>query len=111
MRKEKKVKEKKDSKEKKKNKDSELTDTLFHGMMEGFVVDMVMNAAVPVPGLAATALNKAKNIKRTAKVMSKGAAKEGIEMLDGEKAKGDPAEELSEDIALEVLSRVGGRGG
>lgn len=101
----------KEKKKIEKNKNSELTDTLVRGMVEGVAVDMLMNAVIPGAGLAVSGLNKAKNMKKAAKVMGKGAVKKEIDVLDGDSQERNPAEELSENFAIEVLSSVGGRGG
>ena len=96
---------------KKENTSSELKERLTRGVIESLAVDALVNAVVPGAGIALNSLNKVSTMKRTAKVMGKGAAKEGIEMLDeGDKNQEEnPAQNLTEDIALEVLTRIGGQ--
>ena len=95
--------------QKKENKPSELKERLTQGMIESLVVGGLVNAVVPGAGIALNSLNKVSTMKKAAKVMGKGAAKEGVEMLDGEDPERNPAEELSEDVALEVLSHISGQ--
>ena len=77
----------------------------MQGSIEGLAVEVAMNAVIPGSGLPVQGLKHGKNLKKVAKVAGKGAAKEGVKMLDEEENE-NPAEELSEDIALEVLSRT-----
>ena len=79
--------------------------------MEGLAIQVAVNTVMPGTGIAMGGLKSAKNIKKVGKVMGKSAAKEGVKMLDDEeREKQTPAEDLSEDIALEMLTRIGGRG-
>ncbi len=88
---------------------SEILQRLAQASIEGLAIEVAMNAIIPGGGIALQGLNQGKNLKKAAKVMGKSAGKEGIKMLDEEENE-NPAEELSEDIALEMLTRVGGRG-
>ncbi len=87
---------------------SEILQRLAQASVEGLAIEVAMNAIIPGGGVALQGLNQGKNIKKAAKVMGKSAGKEGIKMLDEEENE-SPVEELSEDIALEMLTRVGGR--
>ena len=99
-----KVKEKKEQK-------SDVLQRLAQASVEGLAIQVAVNTVMPGAGIAMSGLKSAKNIKRVGKVMGKSAAKEGVKMLDDEeREKQTPAEDLSEDIALEMLTRVGGRG-
>ena len=106
-----KTEEKKKTEETKKgkNKDSELTDTLVRGMVEGVGESMLANAFIPGAGLAVSSLNQANGMKKVAKSMGTGVVKKEIDKLDGDPQERNPAEELSSDIAMEVLGRIGGQ--
>lgn len=88
---------------------SDVLQRLAQASVEGLAIEVAMNTIVPGSGVAVHGLNQGKNIKKAVKIMGKSAGKEGVKMLDDEKNE-NPAEELSEDIALEMLTRVGGRG-
>lgn len=88
---------------------SDVLQRLAQASVEGLVIEVAMNTIVPGSGLAVHGLSQGKNIKKAAKIMGKSAGKEGVKILDGEENE-NPAEDLSEDIALEMLTRVGGRG-
>ena len=87
---------------------SEILQRLAQASVEGLAIEVAMSAIIPGGGVALQGLNQGKNIQKAAKVMAKSAGKEGIKMLDEEENE-SPVEELSEDIALEMLTRVGGR--
>ena len=73
-------------------------------------MEVAINTVMPGAGVALHGLKYSKGLKKASKAMGKGAGKEGVKMLDDEEEK-DPGTELSEDMTLELLTRVGGRGG
>ena len=101
----------KQKKEETKEQRTEILQRLAQASVEGLVLEVAMNAVMPGSGIALNNLKQAKNMKKVAKVMGKSAAKEGVQMLDEEKEQEQsPTEDLTEDIALEFLSRSIGRG-
>ena len=101
---------KKKTKEEKEEK-TEVLQRLAQASVEGLAIQVAINTVMPSAGIALGSLKSAKNIKKAGQVMGKGAAKEGVKMLDDEgREKQTAADDLSEDIALEMLTRVGGRG-
>ena len=96
---------------KKTEQKSDILQRLAQASVEGLAIQVAVNTVMPGAGIALEGLKSAKNIKKAGKVMGKSAAKEGVKMLDDEGRENQtPAEDLSEDIALEMLTRVGGRG-
>ena len=90
---------------------SDVLQRLAQASVEGLAIQVAVNTVMPGAGLALEGLKSVKNIKKAGQVMGKSAAKEGVKMLDDEGRENQtPAEDLSEDIALEMLTRVGGRG-
>ena len=91
-------------------KESDMLQRLAQASVEGLVMEVAMNTLMPGTGIALKGLKQAKNMKKAAQVMGKSAAKEGVQMLDeSEGEEQSPVENLSEDVALEFLTRVGGR--
>ena len=89
----------------------DLLQRLAQASVEGLAIQVAVNAVMPGAGIALEGMKSAKNIKKAGQVMGKSAAKEGVKILDDEgREKQTAAEDLSEDIALEMLTRVGGRG-
>ena len=93
----------------KKEERTEVLQRLAQAAVEGLAMEVAMNVVMPGSGLALNSLKYAKNAKKAAKVMGKGAAKEGVQMLDKEDRNKTPAENLAEDVGLEFLSRAGSR--
>ena len=88
---------------------SDLKERLVQGAIEGIGTEIVLNAIVPGAGLATNTLRTAKGLKKAAKVAGKGAAKEGLKVLDGEDEAQNQIEELGSDLAIELLTRTRGR--
>lgn len=90
---------------------SSILQRLAQASMQDLIIQSAVNTVMPGAGIALGSLKSAKNIKKVGKMMGKSAAKEGVKMLDDEgREKQTAADDLSEDIALEMLTRVGGRG-
>ena len=97
-------------KSEKKESKSTVLQRLAQASMQDLAIQMSINTVMPGAGIALKGLKSAKNIKKAGQVMGKSVAKEGVKMLDDEgREKQTAAEDLSEDIALEMLTRVGGR--
>jgi len=88
---------------------SDLQERLVQGAIEGIATEMVLNTVLPGAGIATNTLRTAKGLKKVAKVAGKGAAKEGVKILDGEDEAQNTVEELGGDLAIELITRTRGR--
>ena len=89
---------------------TEILQRLAQASVEGLAIQVAVNSVLPGAGIAFGGLKNIKNMKKVGEVMGKGAAKEGVKMLDEDgRKKQTAAEDLSEDVALEMLTRVGGQ--
>ena len=96
-------------KKKKNPQKSTVLQRLAQASVEELATQGAFNAVMPGAGIALKSLKSAKNIKEAGKVMGKGAAKEGVQMLDDKEPEKSPVEDLSKNIALEMLARARGR--
>ena len=101
----------KSPKENKPQQKSSVIARLAKASVEGLAIEVGVNVVMPGAGIAFKGIKNAKNIKKAGKVMGKSAAKEGGNILDGEDENNpNSARDLSEDVTMEVLTHVGGRG-
>ena len=96
--------------EQNKNKEESVLQRLAQASIEGLAIQAAVNTIMPGAGLALKSLKSAKTLKKAGKIMGKSAGKEGVKMLDDEeRGKQTTPEELSGDVALAALDRIGGR--
>ena len=84
---------------------------LAQASVEGLAISVAVNALLPGGGAVINTFSQTQNVKRAVRVMGKSAAEEGIKMLDEEPTEEEtPLENLSGQVALEVLDHMNGRG-